>query len=229
MPGSAGASMRRSWWSHQPVGVKAAIITAVGAVIAALVVGLPAALLASHSGGGPQDGHASAAPSSPPVTASTDLKPTPQRTTVTYTVDPTEWAPAPVPGLMLTQGDRVAIRAVRGQWVCATVAGPAGIQGNTHYKATYHLWAVPSAPFCSLVGKIGDGSWEELGDRPQFTADRSGTLALTANELMPTNCSQPPNDTSCYTDNEGTITILITIQHAGASQQLSREPSPHAT
>jgi hypothetical protein len=212
LPGSAGAGTRHSRWSHQPVGVKAAIITAVGAVIAALVVGLPAALIASHGGGAPQTGHASTAPSSPPVAASTDLKPTPQRTTVRYTVDPTQWAPAPVPGLTLTKGDRVTITAVSGQWVCATVADPAGIQGNTHYKATYHSWAVPSASFCSLIGKIGDGSWEELGDRPQFTADRSGELALTVNELMPGNCSQPPNDTSCYTDNEGSIKILITVQ-----------------
>ncbi len=41
------AHQPKGWWAHQPVAVRAAIITAVGAVIAAFVVGLPAALLSS--------------------------------------------------------------------------------------------------------------------------------------------------------------------------------------
>jgi hypothetical protein len=129
-----------------------------------------------------------------------------------YIVNPKQWAPPPVPGLTLARGDVVSIKATSGQWLCATVAGWAGIQGNPHYTATNHSWAVPSAPFCSLIGKIDDGPWQELGIRPQFVADRSGPLALTVNELMPKNCPQPPGSTSCYRDNRGAIKILITIR-----------------
>jgi hypothetical protein len=153
-----------------------------------------------------------------PATAAATITSTPQQSreqkTVTYIVNPTKWAPPPVPGLTLTKGDIVSIRQIRGQWTCAPGApgvGPTGIRGNTTYEAVYHSWAVPSAPFCSLIGKIGDGPWQELGYQPQFTAPRSGSLVLTANDLMPENCSQPPVNTSCYTDNEGAITIVITI------------------
>jgi hypothetical protein len=132
--------------------------------------------------------------------------------TYTYTVDPTKWAPAPVPGLTLTQGETVTIAAISGQWTCATDAGPAGIQGNPDYTATDRSWAVPSAVFCSLIGKVGDGQWQELGTQPQFVADRSGPLALTVNELMPGDCTQPPSNTSCFTDNMGAIKIQITVR-----------------
>jgi hypothetical protein len=133
-----------------------------------------------------------------------------QASSIRYTVYPTEWDPAPVPGLMLTQGEIVNITAIGGQWICATDAGPASIGGNPDYNATNNSWAVPGAPFCSLIGRIGDGPWQEIGQESQFTADRAGPLALTVNELMPGNCPQPPSDTSCYTDNQGAITIKIT-------------------
>jgi hypothetical protein len=188
--------------------VTAAWIAGVLGIIA-IAVGV---VLTHVLGGSPQARPTNTAISSPPAAASTSRQPTPQPTVVTYTVDPTKWAPAPVPGLTLMRGEVVSIKPISGQWVCATVAGPAGIQGNTHYKATYHSWAVPSAPFCSLIGKIGDGPWQELGQQPQLVANRSGTLALTVNELMPANCSQSPSSTSCYTDNEGSITIEITVR-----------------
>jgi hypothetical protein len=206
--------------------VTVALISA-GAVVIAALIGLAASRGGSSgsSGGGGSSPSATPAASNssvpgtstgslttPTRTATTASQPSKQQTTtVTYTVDPTKWAPAAVPGLTLTRGDVVRIQAISGHWVCATVAGPAAVQGNTKYVATYHPWAVPSAPFCSLIGKIGNGPWEEMGEHLTFVANRSGPLALTVNELMPNNCPQPPSDTSCYTDNSGAIKILITI------------------
>jgi hypothetical protein len=132
----------------------------------------------------------------------------------TYTVNPTKWAPQPVPGLTLATGDVVTITAISGYWVCADAAGAAGIGGNPRYVASYPAWAVPSAPYCSLIGKVGDGPWQELGQQRSFVASRSGGLALTVNEIMPENCPQPPNSTSCYADNTGAITIVIRVHPA---------------
>jgi hypothetical protein len=143
--------------------------------------------------------------SAPPVSGAKRQK------NFTYTVYPQKYAPAPVPELTVARGDVIKITAISGQWTCATSAGPAGIQGNLSYTAVIKSWAVPSAPLCSLIGKIGHGPWQRLGGKPRFVSDRSGPLALTTNDLMPENCKQPPSATSCYTDNEGMITILISV------------------
>lgn len=135
----------------------------------------------------------------------------------TYTVNPKKWAPQPVPGVTLKQGDVVRIAAVSGQWACASTVGPVGIQGNSAYVATNKLWAAPSGSFCSLIAKIGDGPWQELGQQMQLTAGRAGPLALTANDIIPRNCPQPPDKFSCYSDNQGNITIQIKISSRGAS------------
>jgi hypothetical protein len=82
LPASAGGGRRQSWWSRQPTAVKAAVITAVGVVIAALVGGLPAALLSSHSSPAPQ-------PSPPSLSAAGSPKPShPQVTTAPATPQP---------------------------------------------------------------------------------------------------------------------------------------------
>jgi hypothetical protein len=130
-------------------------------------------------------------------------------------VNPKKWAPKPVPALSLTAGDVVGITAASGEWECGTDPGQGwtGVGGNPGYTASNENWAVPPpAPFCSLIGKIGNGPWQEIGSQPQFVADRSGSLALTTNELMPQNCPQPPAKTSCYTDDQGAITVTITVQ-----------------
>jgi len=46
LPGSTEGNRRRSWWSRQSATVKAALISATGAVLAALVAAVPAVLLA---------------------------------------------------------------------------------------------------------------------------------------------------------------------------------------
>lgn len=183
--------------------IVAALIITVGAVTAAVI-----GLMPHFSTGGP-----SAAAGTPPASPSTGPSPSaPAIRHYTYTVNPKKWAPKPVPDLLLAKGDVVTIKVISGHWTCASVAGPASIQGNPKYVATFRDWAVPSAPLCSLIGKIGNGPWQEVGRQPSFAADRSGTLALTADDLMPAHCPQPPVSTSCYTDNTGRITILITVR-----------------
>jgi len=129
-----------------------------------------------------------------------------------YKVDTRQWQPAAVRGLTVQKGDTVSITAISGQWKCADVTGWTGIQGSPDYHAVYHDWAVPSAPFCSLIGKIAGGPWRQLAPSFQLVADRSGPLALTTNELMPDQCTQEPGGpTSCYADNKGAITVQITV------------------
>jgi hypothetical protein len=77
---------------------------------------------------------------------------------------------------------------------------------------------VPGRPICLLVGRIGSGPWFPVGNRGIITADRSGELQLTANEIPPTLCTyptKPPNGTlnkTCYNDNQGTISVKITVR-----------------
>jgi hypothetical protein len=137
----------------------------------------------------------------------------PTSVTVMTTVNPTQWQPQPVPGLIIAIGDLVSITATSGQWSCASQTGYTSIEGSPNYNhvATNRDWAVPSAPFCSLIGKIGSGPWQGLAPSFQIVAGYSGQLELTANDLMPDNCPQPPTRTSCYSDNRGTITVRVTV------------------
>jgi TIR domain len=187
------------WWSRLSRSGQI-IVAIVGATIAG--IGVIGALNVTSQGASP-GGPSNVAPSV-----------TPNATTrhYTYTVDPTRWAPRPVPGLTLAKGDVVSIKALSGQWICARAAGPVGLQGD-HFGAFNENWALPDQPFCSLIGKIGNGAWQEMGVRPRFVTNNSGKLALTVNELMPDTCTQQPANTSCYTDNTGSIKISITIYH----------------
>lgn len=96
MPESAEAGRRQGWWSRQPTGVKAAVITAVGAVVAALVVGLPSALLSSHNQG-PQS---SPSPGSQPSSTSSSAKGSPKPSHSQFTT-----APATTPPAIVAQDD----------------------------------------------------------------------------------------------------------------------------
>jgi hypothetical protein len=72
--------------------------------------------------------------------------------------------------------------------------------------------ALTSAPFCSLIGRIGiDGRLLPIGTTPRFFADTSGDLYLGANDVLPINCSLSIKD-QCYTDNTGQINVTITVK-----------------
>ena len=220
------------WYDRQKVGVQVAVVGGVLTILAGVVAGgfgivdvvlarpgaqpsspspVPA-LTASSSRSSPQD--APSRPTSAPASAvshSPSDSTSAQSATIIYTMDPRRWQPAPVPKLMLAAGDTVGITAISGQWWCADVTGWTGIQGSSWYHPVNHAFAVPSAPFCSLIGKVDGGQWLALGNTAQFVADRPGQLELTTNELMPGHCPQAPGPTSCYTDNKGSITVRITV------------------
>lgn len=143
----------------------------------------------------------------------------------TFTIHPARWPPDPVPGLTLARGDSVWITALRGQWRCASFEPFTGIQGNPQHTSSRRSWAVPAAPFCSLIGKVGDGPWQEM--RRHFVVSGAGKFVLTANDTLPRNCPQPPSSTSCYNDNKGTITVRVkvTAAHPGSPPGGSRSPS----
>lgn len=208
------------WWSRMSRSEQVA--AAIGGAVVAGIFAVVIALI-GHSTGSPQPGpsdtgtHVSTEPSRPsPASPSIVSSPTPVSgvTVVTYTVDPRQWQPAPVPGLTLVSGDVVSITANSGQWSCADVTGYTGIQGSPDYHAVNHAWAVPSAPFCSLIGKVGVGRWQQLTPDFQLVAGNSGQLELTTNELMPDHCPQGPDPRSCYTDNKGAITVQITVSRS---------------
>lgn len=210
-------SRGRSWRS---VTVIAACIAAIGAVTAALITTLGQGPGVTVNVGIEQTAGGSASTLSAPIASSggAAVSSSPPASTpaqagpIMYTVDPRQWQPKAVGGLTIQEGDTVTITAISGQWSCADVTGWTGIQGSPDYHATYHEWAVPSAPFCSLIGKIGGGPWLQLAPSFQLVAASSGPLALTVNELLPDQCSQEPGGpTSCYTDNKGAIKVQITV------------------
>jgi hypothetical protein len=201
--------------SYKDYWLTAGLLGVIGAVIGgiALIIATGSAGSTGHPNSPSSPGLSSPANSpnfSPSVVSSPRLS-SPSR--VIYTVNSRKWAPKSVPGLELAKGDVVMIKVISGQWKCADVTGPAGVQGN-HYKAFYHHWAVPSAPFCSLIDRVGNGPWRELGLRLKLVAGNAGGLRLATNELMPRYCSQPPTDTSCYTDDKGSIKVQISVSRA---------------
>jgi hypothetical protein len=86
-----------------------------------------------------------------------------------------------------------------------------GPGGDGDFKSKDERYMLPSAPFCALIGRVGGGEWHNLGERNTFTADDSGNLYLTANDVTPTNC--PLSDKSeCYSDNKGSPTVTVNVK-----------------
>ncbi len=72
-------------------------------------------------------------------------------------------------------------------------------------------FTVRGAYLCEFIARTGSGTWHAVGGKSSFNAYSTGKLYLTTNDLPPNNCPQPPVDTSCYTDNQGLITVTITV------------------
>lgn len=130
-------------------------------------------------------------------------------------VDPSLPLPSPVSGVSIKKNDLVEITTARDfQWACKGDAATnryvwVGPGGDSSFRSDQRS-TLPDAPFCSLIGRVGTGSWHYLGDSNILTADSSGGLYLTANDVTPGNCPLP-NKQECYSDNKGTASATVTV------------------
>lgn len=130
-------------------------------------------------------------------------------------VDPSLSSPSPVPGVAIKKNYLVEIIPARDfQWACKGDAATnsyvwVGPGGDGRFRSDQRIM-LPDAPFCSLIGRVGTGSWHYLGDKNTFAADSSGGLYLTANDVTPGNCPLP-NKQECYSDNKGTASATVTV------------------
>jgi hypothetical protein len=136
------------------------------------------------------------------------------------------------PTLQVIAGEHVTIRQESGQWNCAPAGpwgpaetGPSGIEGAND-QGDQAKFLAPNQPLCSLVAKIGEEpdshpsqDWREVGLRPDFIADRSGVLFLTANEIPPNGLCpyyDEHHQQRCFSDNVDLgLTVTVTVTAAG--------------
>lgn len=121
--------------------------------------------------------------------------------------------PSPAAGVSVKKNDLVEVIPLGGfPWSCdrgnKTWVDAAGKGSDFDYPQRYML---PSAPFCSLIGRVGNGAWHPLGDKNTFTADDSGSLYLAANDVTPGNCPME-NKQECYSDNKGTGIVTVNVR-----------------
>ncbi|NJR63169.1 MAG: hypothetical protein HC769_32955 [Cyanobacteria bacterium CRU_2_1] len=100
-------------------------------------------------------------------------------------------------------------------WACEPDNIPptwVGAAGRGTYFDDPQTYTLPGKPFCSLIGRVGGGAWHYLGDKSTFTADDSGRLYLTANDVTPENC-RVANKQECYSDNKvRTATVTVNVR-----------------
>jgi hypothetical protein len=151
-------------------------------------------------------------------------RPTGSAVSVVEDVDPKRTPPKPIHEVNVVDGQEIEIVQTSGEWNCATdhyvFTGAEGDPKHAGLESDYDKahFLVPGRPICMLVGRIGSGPWFAVGKNRTITADRSGELQLTANEIPPHYCvypTVPPPDTpntECYDDNQGTISVRITVR-----------------
>ena len=131
-------------------------------------------------------------------------------------VNPSLPGNSPVPGVSIKKGQLVEVVPVRDfSWACkgnreTNSYNWVGPGGDGHYETGDERHMLPGAPFCGLIGRVGGGEWHYLGNSNTFTADDSGNLYLTANDVTPSNCPLS-NKSECYSDNKGTPTATVTV------------------
>lgn len=144
------------------------------------------------------------------------LFPYPQNSTENkIVVDPSLSAPSPIPDISIKEGNLVEVIPDRNfLWSCKGTKeadyDPVGPGGHSGYR-TDERAMLPDAPFCSLIGRVGTGAWHYLGGENTFTADSSGGLYLTANDVKPGDCPLQ-NKQECYSDNitkGSTVTVNV--------------------
>ena len=130
-------------------------------------------------------------------------------------VDPSLSSPSPVSGVSIKKNDLVEVIPAKDfQWACKGDAASnryvwVGAGGDNSFSSDRRSM-LPDAPFCALIGRVGTGPWHDLGDNNTLTADSSGGLYLTANDITPRNCPLL-NKQECYSDNKGTASATVTV------------------
>jgi hypothetical protein len=141
------------------------------------------------------------------------LWPVAQTYTHSFRLDPSEPNPEQVKGLRVYVNDEVEIKQNPGLtnkdklWNCKGNVNDegsyVGFAGDGKY-AKDRTMRSESAPFCSLIYKIGyDDKWADLANNNHFKADAEGKLFLTVNDTLPDQCNIPTqrNKQYCYMDN----------------------------
>jgi hypothetical protein len=137
-----------------------------------LAVGLPLALIMSST----------AFSQAPPITVSSM----------------SGWQQTP---LRLERGKQFTISHISGTWTVDyryfPYVGPEGYPKKIDQQIYQGCKTVPSLPYATLLGKIGDGPIFTVRRGGAFTADRSGQLYLRIND-----------NEACHVDNDGSIKVL---------------------
>ena len=144
------------------------------------------------------------------------LWPVAQTDTHSFRLDPSKPNPEPVEGLTVFVNDEVEIKQNPGLtnkdklWNCKGNVNDegsyVGFAGDGKYAKDQTMRS-ESAPFCSLIYKIGYESktnkWAHLANNNHFKADAKGKLFLTVNDTLPDQCNIPTqrNKNYCYMDN----------------------------
>jgi hypothetical protein len=117
-----------------------------------------------------------------------------------FTVDARqEWQDT---GITISQDDVVSITYESGQWRIDPLDALHGADGGSSIRvcAEVDCIPVPDYPKGGLIGRIGSGQAFVVGSQYKDLVTNSGTLQLRANDVG-------------IDDNEGSVTVHISVQH----------------
>jgi hypothetical protein len=121
-------------------------------------------------------------------------------TTTSYTVRSTT-VPGADTGLVLQSGQSVTVTATGS--VCYRVGTCLGPDGNATANTTtsaYGSFLLPGGPGWGLVGRVGSGSWIQVGSGPT-TLSGTGDLVFAVNDDL-------------YRDNTGSFLVTVTLSYS---------------
>ncbi len=103
----------------------------------------------------------------------------------------------------LRKGDVLAILpVVTGSWNCGPRMSPPDGLADPARSAEALL---PSANFCALIGRIGEGPYFDVGSGTTLQVQFPGFLSLGPNDAHPDKCAPD----SCFADNVGSLIVLV--------------------
>jgi hypothetical protein len=107
-------------------------------------------------------------------------------------------------GLALTAGMSVTVTAEGAICVSGTSRchGPDGMSEVDTTKSNYGGFVLPGAPAYGLLGRVGDGSWVQVGSGPT-TLSGTGDLVFAVNDDL-------------LSDNTGSFTVTVTVVGSSA-------------
>lgn len=89
-----------------------------------------------------------------------------------------------------------------------SITSPIGMINHKYQAVTIY----PGANLCSFIGRIGDGPYFSIGAYYRSISDVSGKLKLGINDVTPEACWNKTSPDTCYKDNMGELSLIVTIK-----------------